>query len=363
MLSNFFKTPCMCVGFFCCPLFVFAANLCRFAASAFATAVPAIRFVAQTTGMKYYFLIFFLIPAICLRAQSSAGNVSGSVTDEKGGVLAQATVSLFQQQDSALAKIALSDSAGAFAFSGVAPGSYFVSASYQNQNARTSPTFVLSQSNPAVALPPLAIFQNAEALAGVVVTVKKPLVEQKIDRLVVNVDAAITNAGATALEVLQKAPGVSVDKDGNISLRGKSSVLVLLDGKPLYLGSAELAYLLSSMNASQLQQIELMTNPSARYDAAGNAGVINLKTKKSTTQGFNGTVTLGYGQGVYPKSNNSIQLNYRLGKVSTFLNYGSLFNQNMIHVDAERTFLTSTGAENYSLSQHTDGVNKSTNTI
>ena len=141
---------------------------------------------------------------------------------------------------------------------------------------------------------------------------------------------------STALEVLEKSPGVTVDKDGNISLKGKSSVMVMIDGKPSYLNGAELSSLLGSMNSNQLSQIEIMTNPSAKYDAAGNAGVINIKTKKSIKQGFNGSVTLNYGQGVYAKNNNSIMLNYRTSKINTFLNYGYNINKGFMDFDIQR---------------------------
>lgn len=97
---------------------------------------------------------------------------------------------------------------------------------------------------------------KTKTLSTVTVTAKKPLIEQKIDRMVVNVDASVANVGATALEVLEKSPGISVDKDGKISLKGKPEVMVMIDGKPSYLSSAELANLLGNMNASQLSQIE-----------------------------------------------------------------------------------------------------------
>ena len=187
------------------------------------------------------------------------------------------------------------------------------------------------------------------------------MIEQKIDRMVVNVDVSITNVGSTALEVLEKSPGVSVDKDGNISLKGKSKVMVMIDDKPSYLSGAELANLLSNMNSNQLSQIEIMTNPSAKYDAAGNAGVINIKTKKSITQGFNGSVTLNFGQGVYPKLNNSIMLNYRTGNFNAFLNYGYILNKGFMNVDVQRTFLNSDGTKSGELDQLTHNINQSQN--
>lgn len=173
-------------------------------------------------------------------------------------------------------------------------------------------------------------FQSQE-LKEVKVVAKKRMFEQKIDRMVVNVDASISNAGTTALEVLEKTPGVQVDKDGNISLKGKQGVTVMLDGRPTYLSGEELANLLRGMESSQLDQIEVMTNPPARYDAAGNSGVINIKTKKNKNQGLNGSVTLGVTQGKYFRTNESLSLNYRAKKVNLFANYsfsrGDGFNQ------------------------------------
>jgi len=158
------------------------------------------------------------------------------------------------------------------------------------------------------------------ALKEIIVQAKKPMIEQKIDRTILNVDASPGNTGNSVVEVLEKAPGVSVDKDGNISLKGKQAVLVLIDGRQTYLSPSDLFNYLRSLPASTIEQIELMTNPPARYDAAGNAGVINIKTKKSKTQGFNGTYTGSVGQGRYNRNSNSLQLNYRKNKINLFTN-------------------------------------------
>ena len=152
------------------------------------------------------------------------------------------------------------------------------------------------------------------------------MIEQKIDRTVVNVEASVTSVGNSALEVLEKSPGVTVDKDGNISLKGKSGVQVYIDGRPSYLSGADLANLLRSMTASQLEQIEIMTNPPAKYDAAGNSGVINIKTKKNKQFGYNGSLTTGYTQGRYPRFNESGNFSYRNGKVNFFTNLS--YNRN-----------------------------------
>ena len=160
-----------------------------------------------------------------------------------------------------------------------------------------------------ISLEAMELLPQAKSLTGVTVTSNKPLVEQKIDRTVVNVEASVTNVGSSALEVLEKSPGITVDRDGNISLKGKEGVIVLIDNRPTYLSGPDLANLLRSMQASQLDQIEIMTNPPARFDAAGNAGVINIKTKKNKQFGYNGSATVGYGQWKYPKFNESVNCN------------------------------------------------------
>jgi hypothetical protein len=148
------------------------------------------------------------------------------------------------------------------------------------------------------------------------------------------VDAAITNAGTTALDVLEKSPGIQVDKDGNISLKGKQGVMVMLDGRPTYLSGTELANLLRGMESSQIEQIEIMTNPPAKYDAAGNSGVINIKTKKNRQKGFNGNVTATMSQGKYSKMNENLSLNYRNNRVNLFgnLSHGRYNNYNQLDI-------------------------------
>jgi hypothetical protein len=154
----------------------------------------------------------------------------------------------------------------------------------------------------------------------------------------VNVDAAVTNVGASALEVLEKSPGVSVDKDGNISLKGKQGVQIYIDGKPSYVSGADLVNLLKNMNAAQLDQIEIMTNPPAKYDAAGNSGIINIKTKKNKAKGFNGSATAGFSQGSYWRANGNLNLNYRNGRYNAFFNYSYNKNNSFQELTIHRTY-------------------------
>src|SRR5688500_7350055 len=170
--------------------------------------------------------------------------------------------------------------------------------------------------------------------------------------MVVNVEAAPTNAGASALEVLEKSPGVSVSNDGNISLKGKQGVIVMMDGKPTYLSATDLANVLRNLPASALDQIEIMTNPPAKYDASGNSGIINIKTKKGKTEGFNGSLTAGGTMSLYKRDNslltparssNSLNMNYRKGKWNLFGNLNYNYNENKAELDITRKLYDQSG--------------------
>jgi hypothetical protein len=284
--------------------------------------------------------VFFLIISRLLTAQVSEGSISGIVAD--GGdqkIIDAATVSLFRAKDSSLFKINLTDKKGNFLFEHVPFGKYYILASSTGHFQTYSHLLEVKNSS-VVHAGTLQLTNNVKTLSAVNVTaaIKKPFIERKIDRTIINVDAAITNAGTTALEVLEKSPGITVDKDGNISLKGKQGVMVMMDGRPSYLGPQELASLLKNMPSSAIDQIEIMTNPSAKYDAAGNSGIINIKTKKNKARGLNGNFSTSIIQGKYTKTNNSFNLNYHKGKVNLFGNYSYSYWQGFENLNILRNF-------------------------
>ena len=269
----------------------------------------------------------------------NTGKVSGVIKD--GGnqkIIDAATISLLKGKDSSIAKVAITDKEGNFIFENVKAGTYLVLATSIGHSKVYSKSFSISPNQNVFNLGVLQLVPVDNNLKEVTVTSKKQLIERKIDKTIINVDAAISNEGSTAMEVLEKSPGVTVDKDGNISLKGKPGVMIMLDGKPSYLTGPELANLLRSMPSNNLDQIEIMTNPSAKYDAAGNSGIINIKTKKNKQKGFNGSVNLAYGQGVYEKTNNSINLNYRNGKFNVFANLSGNYRENFNNIDIKRKY-------------------------
>ncbi|RYZ30193.1 MAG: TonB-dependent receptor, partial [Chitinophagaceae bacterium] len=202
----------------------------------------------------FVFLVLAVLNTFSASAQT-AGKIQGSLKDELGKGLAAATVSLLRSGDSALIKMAVSDAMGVYEFSTVKEGAYFVSISNIGFSRAFSKVFEFNGSQ-VLEVPAITLSSNANNLSAVVVQTRRPLVENKIDKMVVNVDAAPTNAGSSALEVLEKSPGISVDRDGNISLKGKQGIIVLMDGKQTYLSGQDLANLLRNMPASQLDQIE-----------------------------------------------------------------------------------------------------------
>jgi hypothetical protein len=265
------------------------------------------------------------------------GKVNGTVLSAQKPVDA-ASVSLLRAKDSVVVKLAVSDKTGTFELENIRQGKYLVSVQAAGHARFYSEVFDISTVNANYTIKNIALKAASKELAGVTVSSSKPLIEQKIDRTIVNVEASVTNTGSTAMDVLEKSPGISVDKDGNISLKGKQGVQVFIDGRPTYLSGQDLANMLKNMQSSQLDQLEIMTNPPAKYDAAGNSGIINIKTKKNKQFGYNGSVTAGYGQGVYPRTNESVNMNYRNGSINLFGNISYAYNENYQVLTIQRKF-------------------------
>ncbi|MDB5144918.1 MAG: TonB-dependent receptor [Mucilaginibacter sp.] len=281
-------------------------------------------------------------------AQTTDGKISGSVLDDTQKPLDGATLILLVAKDSSVIGTQLANPDGSFAFQNLKDNTYLIKATYIGYKNYRSGSVVISQQKP-VNLLAITLSSTGKTLNGVAVTAQKSYVQQKIDRTVVNVNALISNTGANALEVLEKTPGVQVDADGNITFKGKGGVLVMIDDKPTYLSAANLATYLRSLPASSLDQIELMDNPPAKYDAAGNAGVINIKTKKNTIRGFNAVVSADYAQGHYGRNNESINLNYRVNKVNLFANLAYNEQRTFRRLEIDRDYLDANGNTTSSL--------------
>ena len=273
-------------------------------------------------------------------AQMATGKVTGTISGSEKPVDA-ATVRLLNAKDSSVVKLGVTLKTGKFELEKIKEGNYLLSVQAIGYKKYYSSPFLLSSDASVKHFNTIELATATNKLEEVTVASKKQLIEQKIDRTIINVDASPTNVGSSALEVLEKSPGITVDKEGNISLKGKDGVLILVDGRPTHLSGADLANMLRNMNANQLEQIEIMTNPPAKYDAAGNAGIVNIKTKKNKQFGYSGSFTLGYGQGFYPKLNEGFNFNYRKGKINVFTNLSHNYRRGFGELDIFRNFLNS----------------------
>jgi len=282
--------------------------------------------------------VFTLILFNFANAQTTAGKISGSVLDEAKKPLYGATVTLLIAKDSAVVGTQLAKTDGSFSFQNLKNNTYLIEASYIGYKNYRSNAVVVGQQN-TVNLPAMVLSPSGRTLNEVAVTSQRSYIQQKVDRTVVNVGALISNTGANALEVLEKTPGVQVDADGNITFKGKGGVTVMIDDKPTYLSAANLATYLRSLPSSSLDQIELMDNPPARYDAAGNAGVINIKTKKNSIRGFHAVASADFAQGYYGRMNESLNLNYRVNKINLFANLAYDQGRNFRRLEIDRTYL------------------------
>lgn len=285
-----------------------------------------------------FILILLSLTAYCQQAGDNSYAFSVIVLNEKSQPADGATVKLLK--DSKAVKSVISNVKGIARFENILAGAYLFLVSYTGYQPETTRiyNFPSTISSDTIKLQPVTT-----ALNQVDVTTRTKAIEQQKGKVVLNVDASVTNAGTTVLEVLEKSPGVTVDRNGGLALQGKTGVLVTIDDKPTYLSGADLNNLLSSMSSNQVSQIELIANPTAKYDASGNAGIINIKTKKNKLKGFNGSVSTAFGQGVYSKNNNSLVLNYRAGNINTFLNYSNATNNYLSDLYALRTYYDENG--------------------
>lgn len=265
--------------------------------------------------------ILFLFVLAAMAFTSNAQQISGTAKDAEGKPVIGATISLLRDTGSAVIKLAVTKELGEYSFLNVPQGKYRVSASFVGFQPAVSAVF--SYDGTEVSAPELKMLKAEGNMQNLVVTARKPIVEVKADKTILNVEGTINAVGSDALELLRKSPGVLVDKDENLSLAGKNGVQVYIDGRPTPLSGQDLANYLKSIQSDNIEAIELITNPSARYEAAGNAGIINIRLKKNKSLGTNGSVTAGYNIGVFPKYNGGVALNYRNKNMNLFGNYNT----------------------------------------
>lgn len=277
----------------------------------------------KNLSLSFVMIAFFLLGGLTCLAQS----IQGVVVDESGKPLVNANVLLLNAKDSSLIKGTVSSEKGTFSFTNKSASTLIITSTFTGYNQAYTAPFTTNLHD--VDLGKISLFRTNKELNAITIITKKPFIEQKIDRMVINVKNSITSAGSTALEVLERSPGVFVDRQNNtISLSGKSGVVVMINGKINHMPMDALVQMLGGMNSSNIEKIEFITTPPANFDAEGNAGFINIVLIQNPSFGTNGSysATLGCGKGETEMA--SLNFNHRNSK----LNLSGDFSFSKVHM-------------------------------
>lgn len=268
--------------------------------------------------MKLKLFLICMLTAIGNLYAQNPGNVTGKVVDKATKEpISYATIAI--KEDNKVITGGITEDNGSFNITNLAPKNYTLEIQYMGYKTLTK-TFSITADAKTAALGTIAFEPEAKQLEGVTVVAERSTIEQKIDRKVINVGRDLTTAGATASEIMSNIPSVNVDQDGKISLRGNENVRVLVDGKPTNMDASQL---LKQIPSTSIKKIELITNPSAKYNPEGMSGIINIVLHKNSNDGFNANFNTGITFADVPKFNNTIDMNYRKGKVNFFGTYGN----------------------------------------
>lgn len=271
----------------------------------------------HSLALRPSFMLLLLLIQFPVLAQQTS--LKGIVLDAKESVLPFANILLKHQRDSSLAKVEVTNEQGAFELVSIDPGKYLLEISYVGLPS-LSQSITLNE-NEQKDLGPLVMQTSAgETLDEVTIEATRPLIELKDDKMVFNVENSINAGGSNGLELLRKAPGVLVDNNNNITMLGRTGIRIFINGRPSPLRGEDLASYLEGLQSTDIDAIEIITNPGSKYEAEGNAGIINIRLRKDSSLGANGTLNLGYSIGIRPSYTGGISGNYR----NKFMNlYGS----------------------------------------
>ncbi|RXM44297.1 TonB-dependent receptor domain-containing protein [Flavobacterium sp. YO12] len=271
--------------------------------------------------MKLKFFLLLLLGVISTVQAQNSGTVSGKITEKSNNApISYATVSI--KDNGKVVSGVNTDDNGDFTFKNLALKSYTIEIQYIGFRKYIG-SIILSE-NKKSATVNVSLEEEATQLKGVNIVAERSTIEQKIDRKVVNVGKDLTTAGASASDIMNNIPSVNVDQDGKLSLRGNDNVRVLIDGRPSNIDPAQL---LKQIPSTSIKKIELITNPSAKYNPEGMSGIINIILHKNANTGFNGSYSGGITFGETAKYNQSLDLNYKTGKVNFFGNVGQNFGK------------------------------------
>jgi iron complex outermembrane recepter protein len=250
--------------------------------------------------------------------------IKGSVKDEQGNAISNATVSLLKAKDSSVVKLELSKD-GSFGFGQLAKDSFLISISYVGHQTYFSEPFAYTGT--PIILSAYSLTAAKTKMQGITITARKKVLDVKADRTILNVEGTINSTGGDALELLRKSPGVSVDNDEKLSVNGKNGVQVYIDNKPTPLNGQDLSTYLKSIPSAQIEAIEIIHNPGAVYEAAGSAGIINIRLKKNKTMGFNGSVNAGISASQNGRWEDGFSINFRNQKLNAFATYNANYGK------------------------------------
>lgn len=279
--------------------------------------------IIKKRTMNFKLLLVLLLGSIMTLSAQTPGSISGKVTD-KSTRQPLPYVNIVVKENGTVINGGITDDNGGFSIKKLALKNYTVEVQFMGYKTLTLPAN-LTEANKDANMGTIAIAEEATTLEAVNIVKETSTIEQKIDRKVITLGKDLTTAGGTASEIMNNIPSVNVDQDGKISLRGNQNVRVLVDGRPTNIDPAQL---LKQIPSSSIKKIELITNPSAKYNPEGMSGIINIILNKNANDGFNGSLNAGINFGETPKFNNSLDMNYRTGKVNFFANAGSNFGKN-----------------------------------
>lgn len=283
------------------------------------------------------------------------GNIKGKVIDIKTkSPLEYVNIALFRTSDSLLSTGGITTATGEFSLENIESGTYYLRFSFIGFKDKIISDIQISSKNSSLNLDTVFLQPSDLILEDFTIEAERSIIENNLDKKVFNVEKDVTTAGGTAMDVMKNIPGVSIDSDGNISLRGSGNVNILIDGKPSSLSAAQI---LEQIPANMIESVELITNPSAKYDPDGMSGIINIVTKKLKTEGYNGTINLN--AGTRNKYTATAMLNYRVGKINLFGSYDVRYTQRFRKVDADRDFVFNDTTT--SILQHNNQIDKSWN--
>ncbi|HPI38627.1 MAG TPA: TonB-dependent receptor [Ignavibacteriaceae bacterium] len=294
-------------------------------------------------------ILFFLLGGSTLFAQSLknsgqmnpnfSGKISGKTIDSRTNLpIEYANLVLFRVRDSVMVTGTITDPKGEFRLENVMQGKYYMKVSYIGYENKIIGDIMVNPQSPEKDLGVISLNPTAVMIGEVVVSSEKEMLTYNLDKKVINVERDLTSVGGTALDVMQNIPSVAVDADGGVSLRGNPNITFLVDGKPSGLAGISSSDVLTQIPASSIERIELVTNPSAKYDPEGTAGIINIVLKKKSNLGLNGFLSMN--AGTRDKYNTSLNLNYKYEHFNLFINYDTRFNNFEVTSSSLRNSIT-----------------------